>query len=113
MLRTLRRTPREAGAALLGRYARVVAVLLASIIATGVGGSLRRIPPDTAGHDPGPADIDGVRPGNAASVLLVAVAAVLALSARLRRAHPTRSTPPTRHARRWWRWARSSRSPDC
>ncbi|WP_436839979.1 copper resistance D family protein [Streptomyces althioticus] len=37
----------EAGAALLGRYARVALVLLAAITATGVCSSLRRMPPGT------------------------------------------------------------------
>lgn len=47
-LRTLRGwSVREAGAALLGLYARVAAVLLAAITATGVWSSLRRMPPDT------------------------------------------------------------------
>jgi putative copper export protein len=47
-LRTLRGWGvREAGAALLGLYARVAAVLLAAITATGVWSSLRRMPPDT------------------------------------------------------------------
>ncbi len=47
-LRTLR-TWREAaaGPALLGLYARVAAVLLAAITATGVCSSLRRMPPGT------------------------------------------------------------------
>ena len=38
---------REAGAALPGLYARVAAVLLAAVTATGVWGSLRRMPAGT------------------------------------------------------------------
>ncbi|MER6837247.1 CopD family protein [Streptomyces cellulosae] len=48
VLRTLRLWGHvEAGAALLGRYARVALVLLAAITATGVCSSLRRMPPGT------------------------------------------------------------------
>ncbi|MET9969959.1 CopD family protein, partial [Streptomyces sp. NPDC006356] len=47
-LRTLRGWGvRETGTALLGLYARVAAVLLAAITATGVWSSLRRMPSDT------------------------------------------------------------------
>lgn len=46
VLRTMRLWDHvEAGAALLGRYARVALVLLAAITATGVCSSLRRMPP--------------------------------------------------------------------
>ncbi|MGW3384641.1 copper resistance D family protein [Streptomyces albogriseolus] len=48
VLRTLRLWGHaEAGAALLGRYARVALVLLAAITATGVCSSLRRMPSET------------------------------------------------------------------
>ncbi|WP_203587147.1 CopD family protein [Actinospica acidiphila] len=48
VLRTMRLWEHaEAGAALLGRYARVALVLLAAITATGVCSSLRRMPPGT------------------------------------------------------------------
>ncbi|GGQ75618.1 membrane protein [Streptomyces althioticus] len=48
VLRTMRLWDHvEAGAALLGRYARVALVLLAAITATGVCSSLRRMPPGT------------------------------------------------------------------
>ncbi|MFF4213850.1 CopD family protein [Streptomyces sp. NPDC001796] len=75
------RTAPAAGAALLGRYARVAAVLLASITATGVWSSLRRMPPDTVLDQ-----LTTTAYGRTlvAKLLLVAVVAVLALAARLR-----------------------------
>ena len=73
--------PSEAGAALLGLYARVAAVLLAAITATGVWSSLRRMPADTVLEQ-----LTGTAYGRVllAKVLLVAVVAVLALWARIR-----------------------------
>ncbi|MEU0203783.1 MULTISPECIES: CopD family protein [unclassified Streptomyces] len=84
-LRTLRlwrgRQAAEAGAALLGRYARVAAVLLAAITATGVWSSLRRMPPETVLEQ-----LTATAYGRAllAKVLLVAAVAALALWARRR-----------------------------
>ncbi|MET7475391.1 CopD family protein [Streptomyces sp. NPDC005648] len=81
-LRTLRRWgPAEAGAALLGLYARVAAVLLAVITATGVWSSLRRMPPAAILDQ-----LTTTAYGRTliAKVLLVAVVAVLALWARIR-----------------------------
>ncbi|MFD0436876.1 CopD family protein [Streptomyces chartreusis] len=81
-LRTLRGWGvREAGAALLGLYARVAAVLLAAITATGVWSSLRRMPSDTILDQ-----LTGTAYGRAllAKVLLVAAVAGLALWARIR-----------------------------
>lgn len=81
-LRTLRGwRVREAGAALLGLYARVAAVLLAAITATGVWSSLRRMPSDTILDQ-----LTGTAYGRAllAKVLLVAAVAGLALWARIR-----------------------------
>ncbi|MER6715882.1 CopD family protein [Streptomyces sp. NPDC000877] len=71
----------EAGAALLGRYARVAAVLLAAITATGVWSSLRRMPPETVLEQ-----LTATAYGRAllAKVLLVAAVAALALWARRR-----------------------------
>ncbi|MFF7974837.1 CopD family protein [Streptomyces sp. NPDC007905] len=70
-----------AGAALLGRYARVAAVLLAAITATGVCSSLRRMPAATILDQ-----LTTTAYGRAllAKVLLVAVVALLALWARIR-----------------------------
>lgn len=82
VLRTLRRWgPGEQGAALLGRYARVAAVLLAAISATGVWSSLRRMPSGTI-----LTQLTDTAYGRTllAKVLLVAVVAALALCARLR-----------------------------
>ncbi|MGC9544823.1 CopD family protein [Streptomyces sp. UG1] len=72
---------REARAALLGRYARVAAVLLAAITATGVWSSLRRMPSDTILDQ-----LTGTAYGRAllAKVILVAAVATLALWARIR-----------------------------
>ncbi|NNN33769.1 hypothetical protein HLK59_26075 [Streptomyces sp. S3(2020)] len=81
-LRTLRRWgPTEAGAALLGRYARVAVVLLAVITATGVCSTLRRMPPGTVLDQ-----LTATAYGRVllAKVLLVAVVAALALWARFR-----------------------------
>ncbi|RSS86496.1 hypothetical protein EF919_36405 [Streptomyces sp. WAC02707] len=81
-LRTLR-TWREtaAGPALLGLYARVAAVLLAAITATGVCSSLRRMPPGTIADQL--TDTAYGRVLLAKVILMVAVAA-LALWARIR-----------------------------
>ncbi|WP_020121345.1 CopD family protein [Streptomyces canus] len=82
VLRTLRRWgPGEPGAALLGLYARVAAVLLAAISATGVWSSLRRMPPGTILEQ-----LTDTAYGRTllAKVLLVAVVAALALWARTR-----------------------------
>nr|WP_226967271.1 CopD family protein [Streptomyces phaeolivaceus] len=70
-----------AGAALLGLYARVAAVLLAAITATGVWSTLRRMPPGTVLDQ-----LTETAYGRAllAKVLLVAAVAALALWARLR-----------------------------
>jgi putative copper export protein len=81
-LRTLRVWgPTEAGAALLGLYARVAVVLLAVITATGVCSTLRRMPPGTVLHQ-----LTATAYGRVllAKVLLVAVVAALALWARFR-----------------------------
>ncbi|MHB9754582.1 CopD family protein [Streptomyces sp. BYX5S] len=76
-----RRAAPEAGTALLGRYARVAALLLAAITATGVCSTLRRMPPSTVLDQ-----LTTTAYGRAllAKVLLVAVVAALALAARLR-----------------------------
>ncbi|MFE7838521.1 CopD family protein [Streptomyces sp. NPDC057474] len=84
VLRTLRTRAwrsTEAGAALLGLYARVAAVLLAAITATGVWSTLRRMPPGTVLDQ-----LTETAYGRAllAKVLLVAAVAGLALWARLR-----------------------------
>nr|WP_203615260.1 CopD family protein [Streptomyces sp. SID13726] len=86
VLRTLRHWgPGAPGAALLGLYARVAAVLLAAITATGVWSSLRRMPPGTV-----LGQLTDTAYGRTllAKVLLVAAVAALALwaRARLRRA---------------------------
>lgn len=81
-LRTLRGWgPSEAGAALLGLYARVAAVLLAVITATGVWSSLRRMPSATILDQ-----LTTTAYGRTllAKVILVAAVAVLALWARIR-----------------------------
>lgn len=85
VLRTVRRwgltDVTGAGAALLGRYARVAAVLLAAVTATGVWSTLRRMPPDTVLEQ-----LTTTAYGRTllAKVLLVAVVAVLALISRVR-----------------------------
>ncbi|GAA3793602.1 CopD family protein [Streptomyces coacervatus] len=81
-LRTVRRWGRsELGAALLGLYARVAAVLLAVITATGVWSSLRRMPSHTILDQ-----LTTTAYGRTllAKVILVAVVALLALWARIR-----------------------------
>ncbi|MEV6763298.1 CopD family protein [Streptomyces sp. NPDC051105] len=81
-LRLLRRwRGREAGAALLGLYARVAAVLLAAITATGVWSSLRRMPAGTILDQ-----LTTTAFGRTllAKVVLVAAVAALALWARFR-----------------------------
>ncbi|ULR49698.1 CopD family protein [Streptomyces deccanensis] len=69
------------GTALLGLYARVAAVLLAAVTASGVCSTLRRMPPDTVLDQ-----LTETAYGRAllAKVLLVTAVAVLALWARLR-----------------------------
>ncbi|WP_369168339.1 CopD family protein [Streptomyces sp. R28] len=71
----------QAGAALLGLYARVAAVLLAAITATGLWSSLRRMPSDTVLDQ-----LTETAYGRAllAKVILVAAVAALALWARIR-----------------------------
>lgn len=81
-LRTLRLWgPGEASPALLGLYARVAAVLLAAITATGVWSSLRRMPPHSILDQ-----LTTTAYGRTllAKVLLVAAVALLALCARIR-----------------------------
>ncbi|MFF0018679.1 CopD family protein [Streptomyces sp. NPDC005374] len=69
------------GTALIGLYARVAAVLLATVTATGVWSSLRRMPPGTVLEQ-----LTDTAYGRVllAKVLLVAVVAALALWARTR-----------------------------
>ncbi|BFO20382.1 hypothetical protein SHKM778_67700 [Streptomyces sp. KM77-8] len=71
----------EAGAVLLGRYARVAAVLLVAVTATGVWSSLRRMPPETVLDQ-----LTDTAYGRVllAKVILMAGVAVLALWARVR-----------------------------
>ncbi|MGW0839746.1 CopD family protein [Streptomyces sp. NPDC002787] len=99
VLRTLRtrawRTT-EAGPALLGLYARVAAVLLAAVTATGVGSTLRRMPPGTVLDQ-----LTETAYGRVllAKVLLVIAVAALALWARLRlrrATDPLRACAPAR-----------------
>ncbi|MDN3021201.1 CopD family protein [Streptomyces sp. S.PB5] len=73
--------PAQASAALLGLYARVAAVLLAVITATGVWSTLRRMPQETVLDQ-----LTSTAYGRVllAKVLLVAAVAVLALWARIR-----------------------------
>ena len=81
-LRTLRQWgPSEAGPAVLGLYARVAAVLLAAITATGVWSSLRRMPSHTILDQ-----LTTTAYGRTllAKVILVTAVAVLALWARIR-----------------------------
>ncbi|MFK0022252.1 CopD family protein [Streptomyces sp. NPDC090798] len=70
-----------AGAALLGLYARVAAVLFAALTATGVWSALRRMPPGTVLDQ-----LTATSYGRTllAKLVLVAAVAVLALLARLR-----------------------------
>nr|WP_202492937.1 CopD family protein [Streptomyces sp. SID7813] len=82
VLRTLRHWgATEAGPALLGLYARVAAVLLAALTATGVCSSLRRMPAGTILDQ-----LTDTAYGRVllAKVLLVAAVAALALWARIR-----------------------------
>ncbi|MDF3149722.1 CopD family protein, partial [Streptomyces sp. T21Q-yed] len=84
------------GAALLGLYARVAAVLLAAITATGVWSSLRRMPSDTILEQ-----LTETAYGRAllAKVILVAAVAALALWARIklhRAADPLTACSPAR-----------------
>ncbi|MFF2654762.1 CopD family protein [Streptomyces sp. NPDC058045] len=82
VLRMLRGTRVPAsGAALLGRFSRAAAGLLAAVCATGVVSALRRMPPDTVLDQ-----LAGTAYGRVllAKLLLVAVASLLALSARRR-----------------------------
>ncbi|WP_324785392.1 CopD family protein [Streptomyces sp. H51] len=96
-LRTLRRWgPGETGAALFGLYARVAAVLLAAVTATGVCSSLRRMPPETILDQ-----LTTTAYGRTllAKVILVAAVAVLALWARIRlrrAARPLTACAPAR-----------------
>ncbi|WP_369657667.1 CopD family protein [Streptomyces sp. RPA4-2] len=75
----------EAGAALLGRYARVAAVLFAVITATAAGSTLRRMPSGTVLDQLTSTSYGRALP---AKLLLVAAVAVLALLARLRLRRP-------------------------
>lgn len=82
VLRLLRRWRGDrAGAALLGFYARVAAVLLAALTATGVWSALRRMPADTVLEQ-----LTTTAYGRTllAKAVLVAAVAVLALAARRR-----------------------------
>lgn len=81
-LRTLRRWRGDGpGTALLGRYARTAAVLLAAVTATGVCSSLRRMPPGTIAEQ-----LTDTAYGRVllAKAVLVAAVAALALWARIR-----------------------------
>ncbi|MEU0285911.1 CopD family protein [Streptomyces sp. NPDC052492] len=97
VLRTLRLWERaEAGAALLGRYARVAVVLLVVITATGVCSSLRRMPPGTVLEQ-----LTDTAYGRVllAKVILMAGVAALALWARVRLARaadPLTASSPAR-----------------
>lgn len=114
VLRTLHRwrnTASGEGVALLGLYARVAAVLLAAITATGVGSTLRRMPPGTVLDQ-----LTTTAYGRIllAKVLLVAAVAALALWARHRlhrAADPLTAYSP--RAPRSWSWAWWSRSRRC
>ncbi|MFJ6709175.1 MULTISPECIES: CopD family protein [unclassified Streptomyces] len=82
VLRLLRRWRGDrAGAALLGLYARVAAVLLAAVTATGVWSALRRMPADTVLEQ-----LTTTAYGRTllAKAVLVGAVAVLALAARRR-----------------------------
>lgn len=81
MLRLWRTTAPEAGAAVLGLYARVAAVLFAAITVTGVFSTLRRMPASTV-----LGQLTDTAYGRTllAKVLLVVAVAVLALLARRR-----------------------------
>ncbi len=96
-LRTMRLWKRDmAGAALLGRYARWAALLLAALTATGVGSSLRRMPPETVLEQ-----LTDTAYGRVllAKVILMAGVAALALWARIRLARaadPLSASSPAR-----------------
>ncbi|WP_419992480.1 CopD family protein [Streptomyces boninensis] len=95
-VRTLRAAAPDAGAAVLGRYARVATLLLAALTATGVCSTLRRMPAGTVLDQ-----LTETAYGRTlvAKVLLVAVVCALALTARrrLRRAaEPLAAYPPAR-----------------
>ncbi|MFJ9657879.1 CopD family protein [Streptomyces griseoflavus] len=96
-LRTMRLWKQDrAGAALLGRYARWAAVLLAALTATGVGSSLRRMPPETVLEQ-----LTDTAYGRVllAKVVLMAGVAALALWARIRLARaadPLSASSPAR-----------------
>nr|WP_308309275.1 CopD family protein [Streptomyces sp. CHD11] len=96
-LRTMRVWGRdEAGGALLGRYARVAAVLLAAITATGVCSSLRRMPAGSILEQ-----LTDTAYGRVllAKVILMAGVAALALWARIRLARaadPLTASSPAR-----------------
>ncbi|MFI0236962.1 CopD family protein [Streptomyces sp. NPDC016845] len=79
--RAWRTSDPEAGAALLGRYARVAAYLLAALTVTGVCSTLRRMPSNTVLDQ-----LTTTAYGRTllAKVLLVAVVAAFAVVARLR-----------------------------
>ncbi|MEU5997729.1 CopD family protein [Streptomyces sp. NPDC047197] len=81
MLRLWRTSAPEAGAAVLGLYARVAAVLFAAITVTGVCSTLRRMPASTVAEQ-----LTETAYGRTllAKVLLVVAVAVLALLARRR-----------------------------
>ncbi|WUK26912.1 hypothetical protein OHT17_36930 [Streptomyces sp. NBC_00371] len=83
-LRLWRTTAPEAGAALLGLYARVAAVLLAALTATGVCSTLRRMPVGTVLDQ-----LVTTAYGRTllAKVILVAAVSVFALAARGRLRH--------------------------
>lgn len=97
ILRAWRHAPdgdgRTAAAVVLARYARVAALLLAALTATGVCSSLRRMPPETILQQ-----LTDTAYGRVlfAKVLLVAVIALLALWARRRLHHA--SDPLTAYA---------------
>ncbi|MFF8636564.1 CopD family protein [Streptomyces pilosus] len=96
-LRTVKLWKRHAaGAALLGRYARWAALLLATLTATGVGSSLRRMPPETVLEQ-----LTDTAYGRVllAKVILMAGVAALALWARIRLARaadPLSASSPAR-----------------
>ncbi|MEY7977155.1 CopD family protein [Streptomyces pilosus] len=96
-LRTVKLWKRHAaGAALLGRYARWAALLLAALTATGVGSSLRRMPPETVLEQ-----LTDTAYGRVllAKVILMAGVAALALWARIRLARaadPLSASSPAR-----------------
>ncbi|MGV4889623.1 CopD family protein [Streptomyces viridosporus] len=86
----------QAGTALLGRYARLAALLLAALTATGVASSLRRMPPETILEQ-----LTDTAYGRVllAKVILVAGVAALALWARVRLARaadPLTAVTPAR-----------------